>query len=134
MIVVDTSALIAMIFGEEAAPALRLRLSAETERHISAVSVVEFGTVVGGRLTTQRADVQALVWRMLADAGLSVAPVDEAQARLALEARVRFGRGFGAKAGLNFGDSFAYALAKALQAPLLFVGEDFRHTDIAAAL
>jgi ribonuclease VapC len=46
-----------------------------------------------------------------------------------LKARIKFGRGFGAAAGLNFGDSFSYALAKTLKAPLLFVGDDFSKTD-----
>lgn len=63
-----------------------------------------------------------------------MAPLDEAQARLALEARIRFGKGFGAKANLNLGDSFAYALAKSLDAPLLYVGDDFRQTDVKSAL
>ena len=75
-----------------------------------------------------------VVWDMLDEAGIRVAVLDEAQARMALEARIRFGKGFGARAKLNFGDSFAYALAKSLNAPLLFIGEDFHHTDITPAL
>jgi ribonuclease VapC len=71
---------------------------------------------------------------LLADFGVSLAPVDEAQARLAIEARVRFGRGMGHGGVLNFGDCFAYALAKATEAPLLFVGMDFLSTDIEPAL
>ena len=66
--------------------------------------------------------------------GISIAPVDEALARGALQARIRFGKGFGATAGLNFGDCFAYALAKSLNAPLLYVGNDFTATDITPAL
>ena len=56
------------------------------------------------------------------------------QARIAPDARIRFGRGFGAKAGLNFGDGFSYALAKSMNARLLFIGEDFQHTNITPAL
>jgi ribonuclease VapC len=51
-----------------------------------------------------------------------------------MEARIRHGKGFGATAGLNFGDCFSYALAKALGAPLLYIGDDFGKTDIASAL
>jgi ribonuclease VapC len=134
MIVVDTSALIAMTFGEPTAPALRLRLASESERYMSAANAVEFGTVVAGRSTAPKDDAQESVWRMLAEIGIQAAPVDEAQARIALDARIRFGKGFGTKAGLNFGDSFSYALSKSLNAPLLFVGDDFRHTDVLAAL
>lgn len=53
---------------------------------------------------------------------------------MALEARIRYGRGFGHPARLNFGDCFSYALAKTLKAPLLYVGEDFDRTDIRSAL
>lgn len=58
----------------------------------------------------------------------------EAQARIAREAYRDFGRGSGDPAKLNFGDCFAYALARATGEPLLFKGEDFRHTDISRAL
>lgn len=51
-----------------------------------------------------------------------------------MQARIRFGKGFGAAAGLNFGDCFAYALAKTRNAPLLYAGDDFRATDIASPL
>jgi len=63
-----------------------------------------------------------------------IAPVDEAQARVALEARVRYGRGFGHPAHLNYSDCFAYALAKVRDLPLLYIGNDFAHTDIVPAL
>ena len=134
MIVVDTSALIAITFGEESAPDLRNRMLLEQERKISAASVVEFGAVYAGRWKRDSSLVADRVLATLQTMGLEIVSVDEMQARIALEARVRFGKGFGAKARLNFGDSFAYALAKSLDAPLLFVGDDFTHTDIAPAL
>jgi ribonuclease VapC len=62
------------------------------------------------------------------------APIDEVQARVALEARIQYGRGFGHRAHLNYSDCFAYALAKVRDLPLLFVGDDFTHTDIVSAL
>ncbi len=67
-------------------------------------------------------------------AGIEVVPVDVRQSGLALEARVKFGRGFGSRAKLNFGDCFAYALAKSMNAPLLFIGNDFSETDVVPAL
>ena len=66
--------------------------------------------------------------------GIKIHAVDETQTRMALEARITFGKGFGAKAGLNFGDCFSYALAKTLKAPLLYIGNDFTHTDLTPAL
>ena len=71
---------------------------------------------------------------LLREAGISVEPVTEEQARLAREAYRDFGRGSGHPAKLNFGDCFAYALAKAMDEPLLFKGEDFSRTDVASAL
>lgn len=70
----------------------------------------------------------------LAASRVQVVPFDEAQARAALEARIRFGRGLGGPGKLNLGDTYAYALAKVRNAPLLFVGDDFAQTDIASAL
>ena len=68
------------------------------------------------------------------EAHLIIEPVTEAQARIAREAYRDFGRGSGHPAKLNFGDCFAYALAKVSGEPLLFKGDDFAHTDITAAL
>ena len=65
---------------------------------------------------------------------IEIAPVTEDLAREALKARIKYGKGFGSKKGLNFGDSFAYALARSHGAPLLFVGDDFSRTDIENAL
>ena len=60
--------------------------------------------------------------------------MSESQARIAREAYRDFGKGSGHSAGLNFGDCFSYALAKAMDEPLLFKGDDFSHTDLAPAL
>ena len=71
---------------------------------------------------------------MLREVELKVVPVDEAQARIAREAYRDFGKGSGHKARLNFGDCFAYALAKAMNEPLLYKGTDFSQTDVRPAL
>jgi len=70
---------------------------------------------------------------LVREANLIIEPVTEAQARIARDAYRDFGRGSGHPAKLSFGDCFAYALAKIAGEPLLFKGDDFAHTDIAAA-
>jgi ribonuclease VapC len=72
--------------------------------------------------------------RLRGEAGIELVPVDAARARAALRARIVHGRGMGPGGTLNFGDAFCYALAKSLDAPLLFVDDDFAATDIMPAL
>ena len=71
---------------------------------------------------------------LLREAGIIIEPFDEIQAHVAREAYRDFGRGSGHRARLNFGDCFAYALARCRGEPLLFKGDDFSQTDIAPAL
>jgi ribonuclease VapC len=89
---------------------------------------------MASRRSSNRFSAIADLDRLLDELGIVLAPVDAGQARLALQARIRFGRGMGHGGALNYGDSFAYALAKTRDAPLLFVGDDFRGTDVAIAL
>lgn len=135
MIVVDSSAVIAIVFAEPEGAALLTRLDQDLpgQRVISEANYVESGAVLAGRIAN-RDEAKTDLDRFLALAGIEVVPVDVRQSGLALEARVRFGRGFGSGAKLNFGDCFAYALAKAMNAPLLYVGNDFTQTDIVPAL
>jgi ribonuclease VapC len=134
MLVVDTSALMAILLGEPEAEELRGRIACASERVISAANFVELGTVIAGR--SGKGDAQAVLAceRLLAAAAITIAPITADLARRALHARIRFGRGFGHRARLNFGDCFAYALAISLDAPLLFIGDDFPHTDVRSAL
>jgi ribonuclease VapC len=147
VIAVDSSALIAILFGEPGADRLIDHLAREHERCLSAVSYVETGTVLAGRMRGDPAQAIPLLDEFLAELGVRIHAVDEAQMRIAMRARIVFGRGFGGdrraaaggvaatpSAGLNFGDCFAYALAKVLPAPLLFVGDDFAATDVEPAL
>lgn len=134
MIVVDSSAVVAILFGEPTAQALLARLAADPDRLMSVASYVETGTVLAGRRHSDRPRAIDDLDAFLAEAGIALAPVDAAQARVALSARIRFGRGMGHGGRLNFGDAFAYALARAHDAPLLFVGDDFETTDVAIAL
>jgi ribonuclease VapC len=134
LIAVDASAIIAMLFGEPDASALVDRLSRDADRFISVASYLEAGTVLAGRRRSDRIRAVDDLDSFLTEAEIFLAPIDEAQARLALRARILFGRGMGHGGSLNFGDTFSYALAKSLNCPLLFVGEDFKATDVIAAL
>ena len=104
-------------------------------RLISAVNYVELGTVLAGRARPEnRLTALANLDDYLNDFFITIAPVDDRLARAAMKARVEYGQGFGTGGGLNFGDCFAYALARQHDAPLLYVGNDFARTDIRSAL
>ena len=133
MIVLDSSALVAVLFAEPKAPAIAECMSGQPLT-MSVANYLECGTVLAGRRKDDPMRAKRHLDRALTQAGVQLAAVDADQARIALEARIRFGKGFGHPAALNFGDCFAYALAKTLNAPLLYVGDDFKHTDIEAAL
>jgi ribonuclease VapC len=134
LIVVDSSAIVAIQLGESTANALLERLRFEPRSLISVANYVETGQVLAQRHPGSTREVLAEFHDTLTLANISLAPIDEAQARIALEARIRYGRGFGHPARLNYSDCFAYALAKVRNLPLLFVGDDFTHTDIVSAL
>jgi ribonuclease VapC len=134
LIVVDSSAVVAILHREPTADRLATRLAAERGNLISVANYVESGQVLVQRDDRRPAETLARFQAFLEDAAISLAPIDEAQARVALEARLFYGRGFGHPACLNYSDCFAYALAKVRNLPLLFVGDDFTHTDIVSAL
>jgi ribonuclease VapC len=126
-VIVDTSALIAILRDEPEAPMFAEAIAVAACR-ISAASFLEAAAVIdAGRdpVASRRFD------ELLAAAQVMIEPVTETQARIAREAYRDFGKGSGHPAQLNFGDCFAYALAKESGEPLLFKGDDFHHTDIA---
>lgn len=131
MIVVDTSALVAIVFGEPEREAFVEAIQRAGKALISTVSVVEARLVVQGR-RGQRA-VLLLDDLLRLPMFEWVAP-EAGEADTAYAAFVTFGKGSGHSAGLNFGDLFSYALAKRRGLPLLYKGEDFAQTDIASAL
>jgi len=133
VIVVDSSAVVAILFGEASAAALLTRLAADSDRVMSVASYLETGTVLAARRQSDRLRAIDDLDRFLLEAGIALSPVDIVQARLALRARIQFGRGMGHGGVLNFGDAFSYALARTCNAPLLFFGEDFGTTDVAIA-
>ena len=130
MIVVDSSAVVAIVFGETTAPALLARLAADPNAIMSVASYVETGTVLAVRRKADRLKAIDDLDMLLAEIGINLAAIDVNQARMALRARIDYGRGMGHGGLLNFGDTFSYALAKASGAPLLFIGDDFGTTDL----
>ena len=129
--IVDTSAIVAILRGEPERAALRRVLEDAPRRSVSAATLVEtFSVMDRGTQPTTARDVDA--W--LSEQDVQVAPFTERQARIAREAYRDFGRGSGHPAQLNLGDCFAYALAKVTGEPLLFKGDDFVHTDVCSAL
>ncbi len=129
-IVIDSSALISILQGEPEADRLARAILAAPLRRLSAATLVESGIVMQRR----RDDVGARELDFaLTQFGVETVPLTAAHAALARDAFRHFDKGRH-PAGLNVGDCFAYALARALDEPLLFVGDDFSQTDIAAVV
>ena len=129
--IIDASAIVAILRNEPQAGSCANAIAGTTSRRVSAVNYVEAAVVIDGSrdpVASRRFD------DLFREAQLVVEPVTESQARIAREAYRDFGKGSGHPAGLNFGDCFAYALAKATGEPILFKGDDFRRTDLTSAL
>jgi ribonuclease VapC len=126
--IVDTSALIAILRDEPGARAFAVAIADADRRRVSAANYLEAAIVIDGSrdpIASRRFD------DLLREGGIAIEPVTEEQAKVAREAYRDFGRGSGHAARLNFGDCFAYALAKTTGEPLLFKGDDFLHAGIA---
>ncbi len=129
--IIDTSALLAILRDEPEAASCAEAIQRVTNRRLSAVSFVETAVVID----SSRDPVASRGFdELLREAQIIIDPVTEAQARIARDAYRDFGRGSGHQAKLNFGDCFSYALAKVTGEPLLFKGNDFVHTDVKQAL
>ena len=128
--VIDSSALAAILLAEpECRPFIEAIETADA-RLLSVANWLEISIVIEARYGAEGTrDLQ----RFIECAGIEIIPVDLEQGRLARDAWVRFGKGRH-RADLNYGDCFAYALAKQRRRALLFKGNDFSHTDIAAAV
>jgi ribonuclease VapC len=130
MMVLDTSALLAVLQDEPERRAFNERIEAADGCALSTANLVEAGIVIEARYGPPGA---LALDRFLEIAKVSFVPVDLEQAGLAREAYRRYGRGHH-PAGLDVGDCFAYALATSRGAPLLFKGDDFARTDVEPAL
>lgn len=129
--IIDASAIIAILRNEREAKFFARAIADATKRRVSAVNFVESAVVIDSShdpIASRRFD------DFIREAQISIEPVTEIQTRLARDAYRDFGKGSGHLAKLNFGDCFAYALAKSLNEPLLFKGNDFTRTDISSIL
>jgi ribonuclease VapC len=130
-VIIDTSALIAILRAEDDASDMALAIERAQVRKISAANYLETAVVIDASrdpIASRRFD------ELVDTAELRIEPVTHDQARIARDAYRDFGKGSGHKASLNFGDCFAYALARSTGEPLLFKGNDFGHTDITPVL
>ena len=127
--IVDSSANVAVLKQEPEAASFAALMADDPRVRISAANYVEAGVVIdrAGPVASRGLD------QFIDDAQISIEPVSARQAEVARQAYRDFGKGSGHPAGLNFGDCFAYALAFESGEPLLFKGDDFVHTGIAAA-
>ena len=129
--IVDTSALVAIVTGEEDGPAFARAIDRAKVVRMSAATYVEASVVVNRRRDP------ALAMRfddLLEETDFVIEPVTVEQARIARQAYRDYGRGSGHAANLNYGDCFSYALARSLREPILFKGGDFVHTDLRPAI
>jgi len=124
--VIDTSALVAILTGEPCAEQLKAAINHDTTRLMSAASVLEAGIVLESRYGEEGSRELDLLLRRLP---IEVVPFDDGQLEWARHAYRTYGKGRHA-ASLNFGDCFSYALAKVTGEPVLFVGTDFAQTDL----
>lgn len=128
-IVIDSSAVVAIFKNETGDTVLIERITSYKRKIMSATTWLEAAMVCERVSRGGQADFA----RMIGDLGIELVPFTPEQASIAFAAFKRFGKGRGNPPVLNFGDCFAYALAKDTNAPLLFKGSDFSRTDIAAA-
>jgi ribonuclease VapC len=125
--VLDASALMAILLGEPAAADCREAVGVDDEFLMSATNLTE------SLVAAARRQLHGEMARLIDALAPVIVPVTEARAYAAVRAYLRWGKGFH-EAKLNFGDCFAYALAKEHECPLLFVGNDFAQTDVQSAL
>jgi ribonuclease VapC len=129
-VVIDSSAIFAIAFNEPERRAFVDLLAEAPIRVIGAPTLLECRIVA---LRRKGDDWGTKLDQLLESLDLTVVPLEGAHEVLAVQAFRKFGKGID-KAGLNFGDCLAYAIAKARNEPLLFKGDDFRHTDVIAAV
>lgn len=130
VIAVDTSAILAIVFGESERDAFVDVIERAGRALVAAPTLLESRMVVYGRKGPRAV---ALLDRMLREPGFETVATGQAEIAIAGDAFIAFGKGSGHPAALNFGDVFAYALAKSRRVPLLYKGDDFPLTDVEPA-
>ena len=133
MIVVDSSAIVSIFRQEADAASFAERIAAEDDPLMSAANVLETSIVLRGLKKIPEANAERWLDDFIEAAGIRIESVTSEHVGAARFAHRRFGKGTGHVAALNYGDCFAYALAKTLDAPLLCKGNDFSETDIVIA-
>ena len=127
--ILDSSAVIAIVLREPGCEALLAKLAASRVTGIGAPTLAEIGLVLTAKFGRS---ARGVLSGFLQEAGVTVIPFGEQHWRASVEAYTRFGKGRHA-AGLNFGDCLAYATARMAGQPLLCIGDDFARTDLALA-
>jgi ribonuclease VapC len=130
-LIVDTSALVAILRKEPEEPSFGRILDDAESLRISAATYLELSIVIDSR---QDPAMSRKIDDLLDRFSIEIEPVTAEQARIARQAYRDYGRGSGHAANLNFGDCFSYALARAKREPILFKGDDFGHTDLRSAV
>lgn len=130
---VDTSAVVAILASEPDAASFAHKLETARQRISAGHVILEASMRLSTLLGLEPTVADRLVTRLLREAQISVVPITEEIAHLAVAAFERFGKGRSREARLNFGDCLTYACAKAHGAPILFKGDDFTRTDAAKA-
>lgn len=133
MIVVDSSAVVAIFRQEDDADDFARSIATDDDPIMSAANLVETSIVLRGLKKSAPHKAERWLDEFIKAAGIRIEPVTVDQAHAARSAHLQFGKGTGHGAALNYGDCFAYALAKEMEAPLLCKGTDFRLTDIGIA-
>ncbi len=129
--IVDSSAIMALLLEEPEQASFTHAMTNATVRKLSAGNWIELGAVLSRH--PARDKITATLDTIMRDVAITIEPVTVEQAAIGHAAYRKFGRGTGHKAAFNFGDCFAYALAKATGEPLLFKSDDFSQTDIVSA-
>jgi ribonuclease VapC len=129
LIVVDTSALVRIFLKEPGFERYRRRLSESVIAYLPVSCYLEFTL-----LTHLGKDRRRWIDGLIESRSIILAPVEPEHGPIAADAAERYGKGSGHRAQLNFGDCLSYAVAKHRDLPLLYVGDDFPHTDVPAAL
>lgn len=129
--IVDTSAIVALVLGEPTADAIEDALAHSSDARISAPTYVELVAVLN---RSRRPEVARTIDRLLNSYGVRIEPFGAEHATIAAQAYRDYGKGGGHPAQLNLGDAFSYAAASIADEPLLFVGQDFARTDLRSVL
>nr|VFJ68261.1 MAG: ribonuclease VapC [Candidatus Kentron sp. FW] len=125
--IIDSSAFLAILLGEAEQEDICLLIEEDTKSIMSVASYLEISIKIHNM---HDAELISVIDEILNELGITLMPVSVEQALIAREAHKKFGKGMGHPARLNFGDCFSYALAKEMDLPLLFKGDDFIYTDL----